>query len=287
MTRPRRPPGHTRRSGGHRAWHHDRRVVEGVVAVFGAALLGSAVVAAAGARPPTDDHTFTAGGVVGGQSAPLSAGGVIGGARLLTAGAASTAAPSERARRSTAGHPSAASSDPRQGGPTTSLSTPTATSGPAGAVLVAQRPDPPVRVRVDGVDIDQPVVPVGLQARGALALPARPDTVGWYRWGSWPARPSGSVLLAAHLDSRTYGVGPFVRLRTTAVGSTISIWSQSGLLSRYRVLDVRELARTAVAYPQLTDPTGPPRLHLLTCGGPYLLEHGGYQDTVVVDAVPD
>lgn len=285
MTRPRRPPGHTRRSGGRRAWHHDRRVVEGVVAVFGAALLSSAVVAAAGARPPTDDHTFTAGGVVGGQAAPLPDGGVTGRARLLPAGADSTTAPAARPAHRDAGQTPIASSAPGPNGPTTSTAVPM--SVPAETVLVVPRPDPPVRVRVDGVDIDQPVVPVGLEASGALALPARPDTVGWYRWASWPGRASGSVLLAAHLDSRTYGVGPFVRLRTTAVGSTISIWSQSGLLSRYRVLDVRELSRTAVAYPQLTDPTGFPRLHLLTCGGAYLPGHGGYQDTVVVDAVAD
>ncbi len=32
--------------------------------------------------------------------------------------------------------------------------------------------------------------------------------------------------------------------------------------------------------------SGPARLTVITCGGPYLADQGGYQDNVVVTAVP-
>ena len=34
----------------------------------------------------------------------------------------------------------------------------------------------------------------------------------------------------------------------------------------------------------VTREVGAPRLHLVTCGGPYLPDRGGYQDNVVVSA---
>lgn len=252
-----------------------RRVAETVAVLVGAVLVGGAAVGAAGVHPPSDDHTLTAGGSVGGR---IAAG--LTGARPAVppapAGAAAlAAAPAAGQRRASARRGAGAGSGRA------------AAAGSGAPLIVVPRPDPPVRVRIDGVDIDQPVVPAGLTDRGALALPSHPDTVGWYRWGSWPDRPSGSVLLAAHLDSRMYGVGPFTRLRTTVVGSTVTIWSHSGLVTRYRVLVVREYLKTAVPYPQLTNPDGPRRLVLLTCGGPYLPDRGGYQDTVVVVAVAE
>lgn len=143
-----------------------------------------------------------------------------------------------------------------------------------------------LRVQVASADIDSAVRPVGVSPDGQMALPARPEVLGWYRFGPAPGAGTGSVVLAGHLDSKRYGLGPLVGLRQVEVGDGVRVARSDGRAKSYTVLDVRRYDRRALPE-ELFARTGPERLRIITCGGDYLPDAGGYQQNLVVTAEPD
>ncbi len=182
--------------------------------------------------------------------------------------------------------PTAATREARQGRPQAAA----AVIGRSDATALrraTRRPTsaPPLRARLDPIGIDAPVRPVGVRPDGQMRLPADPSVLGWYRYGSAPGDPAGTTVLAGHLDSRRFGLGPLVRLRDMEVGDTFSVASRDGTDRRYSVSRVTRYDRQSLPA-DLFSRTGPERLHLITCGGAYDAGSGGYQLNLVVTAVP-
>lgn len=151
------------------------------------------------------------------------------------------------------------------------------------AAVVSQ----PVRVALASVGIDSPVRAVGVAPDGQMRLPADPRVMGWYRFGSAPgAESGGSVVLAGHLDSKRFGLGPLVRLRDAEVGNAIEVTLSNGAISTYTVVGVERFDRQGLP-DRLFSRQGPERLHVITCGGAYDAEAGGYEQNLVVTAAPD
>lgn len=142
----------------------------------------------------------------------------------------------------------------------------------------------PDRVTIASIGLDLPVRAVGVAADGQMELPVNPSVVGWYKFGPAPADSEGSVVLGGHLDSREYGVGPLVRLRKLRPGAVIEVRTADGAKARYTVEGVRDVAKQKLAVGELFARTGARRLHLVTCGGPYDANGGGYRDNLVVTA---
>jgi Sortase domain len=160
--------------------------------------------------------------------------------------------------------------------------------GASDAALSGRRPLDPARaarVTVPSGGIGSAVRPVGVSADGQMELPADPEVLGWYRFGPAPGEGSGSVVLAGHLDSKRYGLGPLVGLREVEVGDPVTLTRSDGTRVDYAVVDVRRYDRQALPE-ELFSRTGPERLRLITCGGEYLPDEGGYQENLVVTAVP-
>jgi hypothetical protein len=93
-------------------------------------------------------------------------------------------------------------------------------------------------------------------------------------------------VLAGHLDSRRYGLGPLVRLRDAEVGDRIQVTRDDGTRRAYRVRSLRRYERQALPA-ELFSRVGRERLRIVTCGGAYLPARGGYQLNLVVTAIPD
>nr|WP_272954750.1 class F sortase [Kribbella sandramycini] len=144
----------------------------------------------------------------------------------------------------------------------------------------------PRRLVVTAAGLDLPVAAMGVAADGQMALPPDPRTIGWYRFGPAPADRTGSVVLGGHLDSREYGIGPLVRLRKVRRGDLVEVRTADGSAHRYRVTLVRDVPKTLLAVDELFDRTGPRRLRIVTCGGPYNRDAGGYRDNLMVTADP-
>jgi len=143
----------------------------------------------------------------------------------------------------------------------------------------------PVRLEVGSIDISMPVVPVGVDERADMALPESVGDVGWYEFGARPTDSAGTTVLAAHVDSRRDGLGPFARLRDVRKGASITVITNGDRRVHYRVDSVDRIAKKTVPISDVFERDGDPRLVLITCGGAY--DRGtGYRDNVVVTAFP-
>jgi hypothetical protein len=146
-------------------------------------------------------------------------------------------------------------------------------------------PEPPTGIRLpNGQRIA--VRAVGTRHNGLLDVPEDIRMAGWWRGGSRLGDPFGSSLVAAHVDSRTQGLGPFASLLDVRPGDRVRLWSR-GLQQTFAVTSLRLRPRSTIgprAY--LHSPAGPRRLTLVTCAGPYDAARGGYQNLAVITARP-
>lgn len=150
----------------------------------------------------------------------------------------------------------------------------------------ARSVDAPVALEVSSVRISADVVPVGVAEDGQMELPPDPDMVGWYQYGPTVGDGTGSIVLAGHVDSRTYGVGQLVRLQETEVGDDVIVRTVSGQDIRYKVVEVRSIPTSELPLDEVFSREGDERLLLITCDGEYDRQQGGYLNNVVVTAVP-
>ena len=139
--------------------------------------------------------------------------------------------------------------------------------------------------RAPAVDIDLPVVPVGVDAAGEMELPRTVREVAWYSYGARPGDPAGTTVLAAHVDTRADGLGPFARLRQLDEGDDLVVTDRDGRERRYRVTDVAEVPKAEVPLDRVFRRDGPATLVVITCGGSFE-RRTGYRDNVVVTARP-
>jgi hypothetical protein len=144
----------------------------------------------------------------------------------------------------------------------------------------------PIRLRIAEVDIDVEVRPTGVADDGSMELPGTVRRAGWYRFGATPRERSGTTVIAAHVDTRSEGLGPFSRLSAARRGDRIVVTDRAGDEHPYRILSRRQVDRTRLPVDDLFDRDGPARLVVLTCGGAYDARNG-YRDNVVVIAEPD
>ena len=104
------------------------------------------------------------------------------------------------------------------------------------AALTAAQGVAPVRVELPSVGIAAQVDQVGVAPDGQMELPPDPDRLGWYRFGPAPGSPQGSAVLAAHVDSRRYGLGQFARLQEASVGDLVTVLLADGRSLAHQVV---------------------------------------------------
>jgi hypothetical protein len=198
----------------------------------------------------------------------------------LTRPEASAGAPVETALAP----PSAREAGRETAAPTAPGALPDVATRPTAPTDHEQRP-PPVRLSVPALRVDSAVDPVGVEPDGEMTVPAEVDRVGWYRFGPAPGG-EGSAVIAGHVDSRTQGLGAMAPLRNAAVGDEVVLIDAAGTTTRWRVVSRELIEKQVLPLDRLFTRAGPPRLTLITCGGPFLPEYRSYRDNVVVVAEP-
>jgi len=143
----------------------------------------------------------------------------------------------------------------------------------------------PLRLRVEQLHVDAPVVPVVVAADGALGVPADPRTVGWWAGGPLPGSLAGTAVLDGHVDSAAAGPGALFELRRVTVGDTVTVSGDNTPVT-YRITGVREYDKGELPASGLFVRTGAPRLALVTCGGPFDAGSRHYRDNIVAFGVP-
>lgn len=182
------------------------------------------------------------------------------------------------------GTPSSVATAPTPSPTPEAVSTSAAPTAIAPSPATPDRGAPPTRLQIPDIDVDSSVDPVGTVDR-VLQIPPKPWVVGWWKDGVGVGADRGTVVLVAHLDSRTYGAGPFVRAKDLEPGAT-AVLQVGAVAERYRVASVDTYLKRKLPYEQLFAQSGPPRVVLVTCGGEYHRDGTGWDSNVVVTFVP-
>jgi sortase (surface protein transpeptidase) len=144
----------------------------------------------------------------------------------------------------------------------------------------------PSQVSVTSLGVDVPVIPVGLDDAGNMELPADPAVAGWYKYGPAPESAAGATVVAAHVDSLTYGLGPFAALADAEPGTLIVVTDVTGAARTYAVSSIETTGKGEVLWADVFDRTGRPRLILVTCGGEFDYSTRHYLSNVIIMATP-
>jgi hypothetical protein len=166
---------------------------------------------------------------------------------------------------------------------TTSSSTttlPTTTAAP----VTAPPPAVPVNLGIPSLGVDATVVPVGLEPSGEMEVPPATEA-GWYLHGPRPGAPTGTAVIAAHVD---YGGrrGVFFDLRSLQVGAEVTVDDDAGVRRRFVVTERYQVDKDELPIEQIFVAEGEPGLTLITCGGAFDRGVRSYEDNIVVRAVP-
>lgn len=171
---------------------------------------------------------------------------------------------------------------------------PTAGPAPSASPAASSTPTPsvpqmvaaPKRVRIPAIGVDTKIFPVGLDKNRAIEIPEDIRYVGWYELGVPPGVDRGSAVLVAHRDGVVQGHGVFYDLGNLSPGDKVFVTTSAGEDLPYKVVSREFIKKKSLPYQELFAVDGDPRLTLISCGGYYDRNNGGYQDNVVVTAVP-
>jgi len=145
-------------------------------------------------------------------------------------------------------------------------------------------PNPsPVGLTIPAIKVASSVTRLGLNKDKTVEVPKDPDDAGWYSKGPIPGQNGSSVILG-HVDSKT-GPAVFYRLKNLDPGDQIAVKLSDNTVAHYRVARVAQYAnRDFPAVKVYAGSPDRPALNLVTCGGKYDRDAGGYQSNVVVYA---
>jgi hypothetical protein len=150
---------------------------------------------------------------------------------------------------------------------------------------VPAAPGPPVTLTIPSQQVRAGVLPVA-DAGGVLQVPDDPALLGWWTASAPVGAARGSVVIDGHVDSAAAGPGALFRLGQLRMSDQIVLTTATGLARSYAVIG-RRVYRKAAGLPSgIFDATGPPRLVLISCGGPFDRATGSYLDNIVVFAAP-
>jgi len=166
-----------------------------------------------------------------------------------------------------------------------SLPTSSQPAAPAARTSAPVRPAVPVVLTIPSLGVRASVLPV-VNDHGTLGVPDDPAQVGWWSASALAGAASGTVVLDGHVDSATSGPGALFRLSALSANDPITLTTGAGQLRRYTVTGRRVYVKAGGLPADIFAQDGPPRLVLISCGGPFDRTAGSYLDNIVVFAVP-
>ncbi|WP_405906404.1 class F sortase [Streptomyces sp. NBC_00828] len=156
-------------------------------------------------------------------------------------------------------------------------------SGPSAKETHALARSVPVRLQIPAIEVDTPVMRLGLASDGTVQVPpiTAHDQAGWYRHSPTPGQTGPSVILG-HVTVGAYGDGVFRHLAGLHRGDRIVARLENGTEAVFGVTSVWTVAKADFPTDDVYGDVGRPELRLVTCGG--TLTDDGYSDNVIVFA---
>jgi sortase (surface protein transpeptidase) len=135
---------------------------------------------------------------------------------------------------------------------------------------------------VPAIEVDSPLIDLGLREDRTLEVPADGTTAGWFTGSPAPGQ-IGPAVIAAHVDW-DHRPGVFFRLRDLERGDEVVVDRQDGSTARFEVLEVEQYPKDAFPTERVYGDIDHAGLRLITCGGEFDRAARSYRDNVVVYA---
>lgn len=126
-------------------------------------------------------------------------------------------------------------------------------------------PGLPIRLRISKINVDAPVVPVGLTPGGAMDVTKGPYDVAWFKPGPRPGQ-KGSAVIAGHFGVWKNGaISVFHNLNKLAKGDIISVEDDNGATISFVVRESKIYDPKADASAVFYSSDGKSHLNFVTC----------------------
>ena len=154
------------------------------------------------------------------------------------------------------------------------------------------RPPEPVRERdygdasmwitIPSIEVDAPIIELGLTPRGTLEVPTDFSEAGWWSGGTFPGK-KGPAVIVGHVDSRA-GPAVFYRLEELREGDEVLVWRRGKGTVTFLVEDSIQVAKARFPTDRVYGEVPFAGLRLVTCGGHFDRSTGHYVDNLIVFA---
>jgi sortase (surface protein transpeptidase) len=135
----------------------------------------------------------------------------------------------------------------------------------------------PGRIVIPDLELDRPLVTLGVTDTGEHEVPEGALDVGWYRGGPAPGEDGGAVILG-HVNWAGQA-GSFARLAQLLPGDIVRVDAHT-----FEVYDVQMTPKDQFPANRVYGRTDGPELRLITCGGDLDATGHNYLDNVIVYA---
>ncbi|MCX4969151.1 class F sortase [Streptomyces sp. NBC_00654] len=154
---------------------------------------------------------------------------------------------------------------------------------PGSPVAAPLRPSAPVRIRIPDIDVDAPMMRLGLGADGSLDVPpdGNRNIAGWYKDGV-PPGARGTSIVAGHVDNAR-GPSVFYALGALKKGTRVEILREDGRTAVFSIDAIEVYESEGFPDQRVYGDSPHASLRLITCGGGFS-EETGYQGNVVAYA---
>jgi LPXTG-site transpeptidase (sortase) family protein len=155
-----------------------------------------------------------------------------------------------------------------------------ASAAPAPRPLPYSAPD---RVRIPAIQVDAPMMPVGLDADGWVGAPPPedPNLAGWFTGAVSPGE-KGTAVVVGHVDNEQ-GPAVFYGLGALKKGNKVEVARQDGKTAVFEIYGLEVFAKDDFPGDRVYASKGAPELRVITCGGGFS-EQDGYEANVVAFA---
>ncbi|MBQ1088501.1 class F sortase [Streptomyces sp. B93] len=141
----------------------------------------------------------------------------------------------------------------------------------------------PDRVSIPSIQVDAPIMPVGLDAAGWVDAPPPedPNLAGWFTGAVSPGE-KGTAVVVGHVDNKQ-GPAVFYGLGALKKGSHVEVSRQDGKTAVFEIYGIEVFEKNNFPGDRVYGSKGAAELRVITCGGGFS-QQNGYDGNVVVFA---
>jgi LPXTG-site transpeptidase (sortase) family protein len=141
----------------------------------------------------------------------------------------------------------------------------------------------PDRVAIPAIQVDAPIMPVGLDADGWVGAPPPedPNLAGWFTGAVSPGE-KGTAVVVGHVDNKQ-GPAVFYGLGALKKGNRVEVSRQDGKTAVFEIYGIEVFEKDDFPGDRVYASKGTPELRVITCGGGFTKQNG-YDGNVVAFA---